>query len=245
MRTLSLVVLAAACSRPVSPKTAAAELPPGPEPTTAASSLAVKPGLNDNFLADDLDVDQWVARFGAESREVVAQQGAILEAMGLELGQDVADIGAGTGLYLGPFATAVGSEGKVYAVDISPGFLEHLEGLAAASGWTQVRTVRATATSPELARESVDAIFICDTYHHFEHPMDTLAGLYAALRPGGRLFVVDFIREEGVSSDWILGHVRAGEEVVTAEIEAAGFTGRTSLEVGLSENYMLQFTKAE
>ncbi|MCA9495249.1 MAG: hypothetical protein KC621_35215, partial [Myxococcales bacterium] len=83
----------------------------------------------------------------------------------------------------------------------------------------------------------------CDTYHHFEQPEPTLASLFAALRPGGHLYVLDFERVEGTSKEWTLKHVRAGKDVFAAEIEAAGFTERTELEVGLEENYLLRFTR--
>jgi SAM-dependent methyltransferase len=139
------------------------------------------------------------------------------------------------------------SEGRVYAVDISPAFLEHLRGMASAEGWpevqVQVQVGEATATSSQLAPGSIDAAVVCDTYHHFEEPGPTLASLFEALRPGGQLYVLDFKRVEGESSEWTLGHVRAGKDVFAAEIEDAGFTERTELDAGLVENYLLRFTR--
>ena len=87
-------------------------------------------------------------------------------------------------------------------------------------------------------------MFVCDTYHHFTYPRTELASLHRALRPGGRLVVVDFERVEGVSSDWVLEHVRAGKEAVRAEIEAAGFTFLDQPATGLEENYCVRFRRA-
>ncbi len=247
MNALLLSALVLGCSRPTPPNSAA---PVDVEPTAAVApappvQTSVNPGINDNFLDPQLEVDKWVERFGAESREVVAQQPAILAAMGLQPGDRVADVGAGTGLYLAPLADAVGAQGKVYAVDISPRFLQHLDAMATEAGLDQVVTVEASERSSNLPDASVDAIFVCDTYHHFEYPQDTARSLYAALEPGGSLYLVDFVRGEGVSSAWILGHVRAGQDVFAEEIQTAGFSTGVPLEVGLEENYLLRFDKPE
>jgi ubiquinone/menaquinone biosynthesis C-methylase UbiE len=95
----------------------------------------------------------------------------------------------------------------------------------------------------DLPPGSVDVAFVCDTYHHFEFPQRTLASLYRAIKPGGKLVVVDFIRIEGKSSAWILFHVRAGQEVVEKEITDAGFRKAGEVKGLLKENYLVIFTK--
>ena len=80
---------------------------------------SVRPGINDAFLAEDLEVEEWVARFEVESREIYAERAAIVASLGLAPGATIADIGAGTGPFLAPFADAVGETGAVYAVEIS------------------------------------------------------------------------------------------------------------------------------
>src|SRR5215510_11821532 len=204
-----------------------------------------KPEINADFRKPDVDVERWVGTLESESREIAAQRAAITTAIGLRTGQAVADIGAGTGLFEEPFARAVGPTGVVYAVDISPAFIEHIRERAAAAGLSQVQPVLCDDRSTGLPRGSVDVAFVCDTYHHFEHPSDTLASLHEALRPGGRLVVVDFERVEGQSRDWVLQHVRCGREQVIAEIEGAGFHFARTLPVsGLSENYVIEFVRA-
>ncbi len=228
-RLLQTVIFLAACACCASP--------------SAPPEEAVREGLNDRFLDEDLQIDEWVTRFALESREVALRRGEILEALELKHGDRVADVGAGTGLFLEPFSKSVGSAGTLFAVEISPRFVEHLRQRSEDEALTNVQVTHCTEKDCELAENSVDSIFICDTYHHFTYPKTTLASLRRALADGGHLYVVDFERIPGVSSEWLLGHVRADKATFRAEIEAAGFRFEEELRVGLSENYMLRFSR--
>src|SRR5262249_32106027 len=96
--------------------------------------------------------------------------------------------------------------------------------------------------SVELPQFSIDAAFVCDTYHHFEYPQHVLFSLFHALKPTGKLYIVDFERIPGVSRPWVLEHVRADKKTVIKEIESAGFTFEQELPIeGLKENYVLRF----
>ena len=89
---------------------------------------------------------------------------------------------------------------------------------------------------------SIDVAFVCDTYHHFEYPTASVASLRDALKPGGRLVIIDFERIPGKTREWVLNHVRAGKEVFTKEIESVGFVKEKEVKVsGLKENYTLIF----
>lgn len=200
----------------------------------------VKEGPNEKFLKPDLDVPAWVARFEKPGREVYDRRRAITAAVHLEKGAAVADVGAGTGLYTMLFAKAVGPKGKVYAVEIAPRFLDYLAQRAKQAGAKNVAVVRGTATSTELPAGSVDRVFLCDTYHHFDEPQKNLASIRQALRPGGELVVVDFKRVPGQTPAWILEHVRAGLPEVVKEIEAAGFAKIEEVPI-LKENYVVRF----
>jgi len=212
--------------------------------TSPAGGASVTPGCNETFLDPELDVDEFVERFEGESREIATSRDALVAALALRPGEDVADVGAGTGLFLEPLHEAVGPDGTLYAVDLSPVFVEHLEQRAREEGLERVQVKQCDERSADLPPASVDAVFVCDTYHHFEYPRSTLASLRAALRPGGRLVVVDFERIPGTSREWLLDHVRAGKDVFRAEIEAAGFLFEEELDVeGLEENYVLRFRR--
>jgi len=214
---------------------------PKSEPKSATKSPSK---INARYLSKDLDVESWVKRFEGESREVSVQRKQILAVVGLRSGQSVADIGAGTGLFMPLFSKAVGASGTVHAVDISPRFLEHLRKRVKKERLSNVKVVTGTATSIELAKASVDVVFICDTYHHFEQPAKSLASIHAALRKGGSLVIIDFKRIPGKTREWILKHVRAGEAVVRKEIETAGFAFSDRLKLpGLKENYAIRFRR--
>ena len=89
---------------------------------------------------------------------------------------------------------------------------------------------------------SVDLALVCDVYHHFEFPDDSLRSIHQALREGGQLVVLDFERIQGLSPDFQLSHVRAGKGTVTDEIENAGF--ELEKEIPLMPNqYYLVFRK--
>ncbi|MGE3171523.1 MAG: class I SAM-dependent methyltransferase [Planctomycetota bacterium] len=216
----------------------------GPAAAGGDEQQSVKPGINEPFLDPALDVGKYEERFEGESREIFAQRARIAGLLGLRQGMDVADIGAGTGLFTRMFAPKVAPEGTVYAVEIAPKFVDHLRADATRRGHDNVKVVLCDERSTALPAASVDVVFVCDTYHHFEYPQHTLASIRAALRPGGELVVVDFIRIPGVSRDWILDHVRAGQDVVTAEIEAAGFEKvRDEATPYLRENYAMRFRR--
>jgi ubiquinone/menaquinone biosynthesis C-methylase UbiE len=205
-----------------------------------AGAGAGKEGPNTKFMKPDLDVAAWVERFEKPGREVYDKRKEIVAAARLKKGAAVADVGAGTGLYTMLFSEAVGPAGKVYAVEISPRFIEYIGKRARKAGAANVQVIRGSDSSVELPAASVDLVFLCDTYHHFEKPKESLASIRKALRPGGELLLVDFKREPGKSAAWIHEHVRAGQEVMTKEIEGAGFVKVEELPI-LKENYVIRF----
>lgn len=211
--------------------------------STIAQDASVKPGINDKFLDPKLNVEEWTKKFETESREIFHQRDKIVAETGLKPGMAMADIGAGTGLFTLHFAQAVGESGKVYAVEIAKNFIEHIKARAANAHASNVQTVLGTGKSVELPEASIDLAFICDVYHHFEYPQTTLATLHKALKPGGTLVLIDFKRIPGQTSDFIMKHVRAGQEVFEAEITAAGFEKTGEVKDLLKENYFVRFTR--
>lgn len=208
-----------------------------------AQDQSVKPGINDKFLDPNLKVEDWTQKFETESREIFHQREKIVSNVGLKPGMAMADIGAGTGLFTLAFAQAVGDTGKVYAVEIAKNFLTHIKERAVKASAKNVETVLCTPKSVELPEGSIDLAFICDVYHHFEFPQATLATLHKALKPGGQIVLIDFKRIPGVSSDFVMGHVRAGQEVFESEVTAAGFEKAGEVTDVLKENYFVRFKK--
>lgn len=217
---------------------------PGKSAPPDARQESVKPGINKDFLSRELDVDEYIKKFEVESREVFSQRAKLTELLELKPGMGIADIGAGTGAYLNLFAEGVGEGGKVFAVDIAPNFLKHLTERVREAKWKHVEVVACDERQTGLGEGVIDRAYICDTYHHFEFPMQTMTSLFKAMRPGGMLVLVDFEREPGTSREWILTHVRAGKKEVQAEVEGVGFTFLDEPKVeGLTENYVLRFRR--
>lgn len=230
-------------------------------PACQQPETSVKPGINDRFKSDVVVVGDWIDRFEAESREVYHQRDAIVDAMNLRTGETVADIGAGTGFYSFEFANRVGPDGVVYAVDIADAFVAHIDEQARMKNLPNIRAIQCTDRDVGLPHRSIDAAIICDTYHHFEYPRSTLRSLHRAMRPGGRVYVVDFVRHEpdgglddpkwtalsAARRSWIAGHVRCDRATVIEEFRAAGFKLADSQPARanelLTENYVLAFTE--
>lgn len=227
--------------------TTAAAPPAAGQPATTAAPAAPASDRVDVAKINEpfrhvADVQSWVEKFEQDHREICAQRVAIADAIGLAPGMRIADLGAGTGLFEPLFSTLVGPGGKVYALDISPEFIDHIRQRALLEALNNVEARRCPDDATGLPAASVDVVFVCDVYHHFEHPEKNLASIRASLAEGGRLVVVDFDKIEGKSSDFVLHHVRAGKSAVLEEMKAAGF--ELDHEVALmKENYFLVFRR--
>ena len=209
----------------------------------SAQEKSVKPGINDAFR--NPNVKEWVEKFEGESRETFEKRKEVVEACQIKPGQVIADIGAGTGLYTRLFAKEVDTKGKVYAVDISQKFLDHIDKSCQSLQLKNVKTILGKDTSPELPENSIDMAFICDTYHHFEFPYKMLSSIHQAMKPKGRLVIIDFIRVPGQSREWVLDHVRVGQDVVEQEITKSGFKKVNEVKSLFKENYFVVFEKVE
>ena len=208
------------------------------------SEASAKPGINDRWMSTE--IEPLVESLESESREIYVNRRLLAEVVGPRPGMDVADVGAGSGFMARELARLVGPTGTVYAVDINPVMMQHVALRATADDIQNLRTTVCSDRSVNLAAGSVDMVFICDTYHHFEYPRSTLRTIHEALRPGGQIVLVDFRREPGKSRTWILDHVRAGQEVFAREITAAGFELIDRHDVPeLQENYVLRFRRID
>jgi ubiquinone/menaquinone biosynthesis C-methylase UbiE len=208
---------------------------------SGAEEQNVNPGINEYYY--DAEFDNWVSIFESPGREVYDKRHTIVNALSIKTGMAIADIGAGTGFYTYLFAQEVGASGKVYAVDISENFIKNILIRARQKKLGNIEGIINSQKSTNLESNSIDLAFICDTYHHFEYPQSMLASIHQALRAGGELVIIDFRKQPGVSSGWVMSHVRANEKDVIREVEIAGFnlTDRSEL---LHENFFLKFSKA-
>lgn len=209
-------------------------------PQLLAEEQSVQPGINDHYQNPDFKV--WQGRFESPGREVFDMADAIVDALQLKLGMQVADIGAGTGLFSRRFASQLGKDGKVYAIDISKEFIRNIVKHAKQSGLNNIEGIVNTGKSIKLAANTIDLAFVCDTYHHFEYPQAMLHSIRKALRSNGRLVVIDFKKDLKLSSPWVMGHVRANQKTVRQEIERAGFRHLKDDDM-LQGNFFMVFEK--
>lgn len=208
----------------------------------AAQQPSVRPGINDHFI--DPDWSRWVNTFERPGREVYDRREAIVAACEVTPGMDVADIGAGTGLFTRLFARAVAPDGTVYAIDISRTFIDNILRTSREQGLANVEGIVNSPRDTGLPAESIDRAVVIDTYHHFEYPQSMLASIRQALRRDGRLVIIDFRRDPRISSSWVMGHVRGNRMQVIEEVQAAGFRLVDDNPL-LRTNYLLQFVKSE
>jgi len=135
----------------------------------------------------------WLER---PEREAEEKPGLLLEALGIKAGEAVADIGAGSGYYSRRLAKLVGEGGLVYAVDIQPEMLDLLTNKMAELNIRNVKAVLGTLTDPNLPPNSIDLVLMVDVYHEFDHPYEMVQALCTALKPGGRIVLVEFRGED-------------------------------------------------
>jgi ubiquinone/menaquinone biosynthesis C-methylase UbiE len=136
---------------------------------------------------------EWLFR---ASRIEEEQPEQMLDALEIEEGMTVADVGAGAGYHAIRLSERVGPGGKVYATDIQPQMIAMLKRNVAAAKLKNVTPVICTATDPKLPPGEVDLILMVDVYHECSKPVETLKGLHKALKSGGRLVLVEFRAED-------------------------------------------------
>jgi SAM-dependent methyltransferase len=119
-----------------------------------------------------------------------------LGVIGVGRGQVVADVGAGSGYYTVRLARRVGNDGTVYATDIQPEMLALLEKRMKRERLANVVPVLATADDPRLPEAALDLVLMVDVYHELSQPQETLRRLKRTLKPGGRLVLIEFRKED-------------------------------------------------
>lgn len=133
----------------------------------------------------------WLER---PSREAEEQPQKIISALNLKPTDVVADIGAGTG-YLSFRIAQNLTSGKVLAVDIQPEMVDIINFLKQEQGITNVEPILANTNNPNLPPNSIDLALMVDAYHEFSQPYEVMKGIVKALKPGGRVVLVEYRRE--------------------------------------------------
>ena len=142
-------------------------------------------------------------------------------------GMTVADVGAGGGAMAVTMATWLGTDGRLYATDIAAAQLAEIKGAVAKEGLTNVIVLEGDTRATNLPDRCCDAIFLRDVYHHLTSPLEFGASLLSALKPGGRLAVMDFEAEAGSPLPTGVPANRGGHgippAVIVSELTQSGF----------------------
>lgn len=156
-----------------------------------------------------------------------AESDRIATLLDLGPGKVVADVGAGDGEYAVAMAKRVGPSGRVYATEVSRSQLDGIRKAAERAGLANVVVVEAGDEETGLPPGCCDAIYLRHVYHHLVTPAPILAGLKAALRPGGTLAIIDFEPWRGSSAPDRVARSRDGHgisrDLVAEELRAGGF----------------------
>jgi len=145
--------------------------------------------------------EQWLKTLDSANRVAKLKVDDVIAALKLKPGTVVADIGAGSGAFTLPLAAAVSPAGKVYAVDIDQGLVDHVAQRAKEAKANNVHPHLGSFTDPKLPQRDVDVAFIFDVLHHIENRSEYLKNLAPYLKPSGRIAIVDFHPELGPHKD--------------------------------------------
>ncbi|WP_036486153.1 class I SAM-dependent methyltransferase [Myxosarcina sp. GI1] len=179
----------------------------------------------------------WLERPSREREERPQQTVAELE---LKPDDIVADLGAGTGYFSFRIAREI-PQGKVYAVDVQPEMLDALNDSKAANKIENVEAVLGEVDDPNLPQDSIDLAFMVDAYHEFEYPREMMKGLVKALKPQGRVVLVEYRQENPFVL--IKPLHKMSEKQVKKEMKAVGLQWQQTKEF-LPEQHFLVFNKS-
>ncbi len=188
------------------------------------------------------NVTEYLDRLDRPERDQDQKPSQVIEALRLKPGMSVADLGSGSGYFTRRFVDAVTDQGTVYAIDVEAKALQHIEQrLQRLNRPYHVELILAPSDNPMLPPSSVDLIFICNTYHHLENHRTYLRHLRSALKPGGRVAIIDFYPDER-SGDLGFPKVHLATPArVVEEMSTAGFEP-TIEHAFLPKQYFLEFT---
>jgi ubiquinone/menaquinone biosynthesis C-methylase UbiE len=184
------------------------------------------------------------AGLGVAGRDAFEKPRDVVRAMGLQKGMTVADVGTGIGYMLPFLSRTVGADGRVIAEDIFDDFLASAKQRAQNQKLGNVTFVKGTETEPNLPDGAVDEVLALDVYHHFDYPEKMLAGIHKALKPGGKLVVVEYYkRPEAMPEGRAMTHIRLDMPDVIREIEANHFHLLSEMEHIKDSQYILVLEK--
>ena len=184
------------------------------------------------------------AGLSAPDRDQRQKPGELVTEMGLKRGMSVADVGTGVGYMLPFLGRRVGPMGRVFAEDIFDDYLAAAKQTAESQHLNNVVFIKGTDMDPRLPENTLDRVLVLDVYHHFDYPQAMLAGISKALKPDGRLVIVEYYKNEtAMPNGRALTHIRLNKPDVIKEVEANHFHLLSEGEQIPDVQYMLMFEK--
>jgi ubiquinone/menaquinone biosynthesis C-methylase UbiE len=138
------------------------------------------------------DSKAYIGALEDPKRDAYQKPHEVLAALNIKPGEVIADIGAGSGYFAFRLAHHVGDEGKIYAVDVNPDMIIHINRRIRDSKAHNIVSVLAPPDDPLLPEQSVNRFFICDVWHHVENQKKYLSLMKKILKPGGEIVMIDF-----------------------------------------------------
>jgi predicted methyltransferase len=173
------------------------------------------------------DPQTYAHRLDDPTRDEWQRPEDVIELLECRPGMTAVDLGTGTGYFLSYLSKAVGARGRVLAVDVDPGLMNAMPARLEREELQNVQLRLVTPDDPALTPRSVDRILVVNTWHHISSRVSYAEKLFAALRPGGLLLIVDFTMD---SPEGPPPRKRLTSDTVVRELEAAGFTVEVSEE---------------
>jgi ubiquinone/menaquinone biosynthesis C-methylase UbiE len=167
------------------------------------------------------DPKAYIAMLEDPKRDAYQKPHEVVTALGLKPGETLADIGSGSGYFALRFAAHVGEQGRVFAVDVDPEMVRHLNRRIRDAGVRNVQTVLADPDDPLLPDASLDRFVVVNTWHHIEKPVDYLARMKRMLKPGGQVVMIDFQKTELPVGPPLA--MKIAREDLVRQMQASGF----------------------
>ncbi len=191
------------------------------------------------------DLKDYIEALERHERDKDQKPDEVIKALNLDQYMAIADIGAGSGYFTRKFVWAIQDKGMVYAVDTEPGMLKYNEEMIEHLHTPyNAKFVVAKEDDPSLPPNSVDLVFLCDTYHHLEKRTDYFTRVKASLKKNGRVAIIDFWTDGRAGDVGFPPEHLVARETVLKEMTAAGYT-LSKEHTFLPRQYFLEFVVAK
>ena len=189
------------------------------------------------------ETKEWIQNLDRPERIAGLEIDKVLPILNLKPGDNVADIGAGTGAFSLPLAKTVAPSGKVYAVDIDPGLLDYIVQKAKKENLENIQTVKGEFSDPKLPARDVDLGFFHDVLHHIENRQAYLKALGTYIKPTGRIALIEMNRDDPKTPHRNNPEMLLSKDEVKSWMAAAGFYPAVEYDIFGNRKWFIIYTR--